>query len=270
MLASSFITKKIPGLALLVVFAVLMTIVINIIQITTLTGEVNDTVGLLNSILTDSAGSPFFLITTALLCAAPIFMKLPKQQILKLWLQFAILLVLSFVAKTGLKYLTEIPRPYTYQLQQLALVDSVEQFYQLDNGSKDHLVELAKENVSQWRTRHWQGETNYSMPSGHTIFAAICVVFWGGFFFVRKKILPVLMLITWAVAVGTSRLWIGMHWPADLLASIVCAGFLYCLVPEWNNTKFTRFIQNKVNKPIINRRESMDSSYNTLKNDQAK
>ncbi|PSU50312.1 phospholipid phosphatase [Photobacterium frigidiphilum] len=236
MLVSSFIAKKIPGLSALLVFAVLMTTVIVLFQHPALTGDVNDGIGLLNTVLTNSAGSPYFLVTTALLCALPILMKLPKKQMLQLWVQFGILLVLSFAAKTGLKHITEVPRPYTYELQQLGLVDSVEQFYQLDAARKDQVVELAKENVSDWRIRHWQGETNYSMPSGHTIFAAICVVFWGGFFFRRKQIIPALLITLWATGVGTSRLWIGMHWPLDLLTSIICAGLLYCLVPEWEST----------------------------------
>ncbi|GAL03518.1 phosphatidylglycerophosphatase B [Photobacterium aphoticum] len=89
------------------------------------------------------------------------------------------MLVLSFAAKSGLKHLTEVPRPYTYELEALGIVSSPEDFYQLDEKGKDHAVMEARQHVSEWRIQHWLGETNYSLPSGHTIFVAVCVVFWG-------------------------------------------------------------------------------------------
>ncbi|MGF1760465.1 phosphatase PAP2 family protein [Photobacterium sagamiensis] len=233
MLISSFISKKIPGVIALSLFAVLMAGVLVFFPQPAFTTEVNDLTGLLFTLLTDSAGNPYFLITTGLLCLIPLFLKYPKGKLIRLWIQFGILLALSFVAKTGLKHITEIPRPYSYELQSLGLVDSVQNFYQLDDTNKEAVVEQAADNVSHWRIRHWQGETNYSMPSGHTIFAAVCVVFWGGFFLRRKQLLPAFIIILWATGVGTSRIWLGMHWPSDLLVSITCAGILYCLIPEW-------------------------------------
>ena len=233
MLTSSFISKKIPGIIALSLFAVLMTGVLAFSSQPPLTTDVSDLTGLIFTLLTNSAGNPYFLITTGLLCLIPLCLKYPKRKLFRLWIQFGILLALSFVAKTGLKHITEIPRPYSYELQSLGLVDSVQSFYQLDDANQEAVVEQAADNVSHWRIRHWQGETNYSMPSGHTIFAAICVVFWGGFFLRRKQLLPAIIIMLWATGVGTSRIWLGMHWPSDLLVSIACAGILYCLIPEW-------------------------------------
>lgn len=202
-----------------------------------LVGVVSDAQGRFFSVLTESAGNPYFLITTSLLCLIPVLMKLPQKQLFKVWIQFGILLMLSFVAKTGLKEVTAVPRPYTHELQRLELVDRPEAFYELNQKDKDQVVKDAATTISPWRTQHWLGETNYSFPSGHMIFAAVCVLFWGGFFLRRRQYFPLVLLLFWGTGVGLSRIWLGMHWPSDLLMSIVAAGVLYLFVPEWQERK---------------------------------
>ncbi|MCD9498682.1 phosphatase PAP2 family protein [Photobacterium carnosum] len=237
----TFISKKLPNFIALGLFAILLFIAIHIFPVPVLTTPVSSAAGITFALLTDSAGSPFFLITSALLCLTPVFMRLPKKTITKVWIQFGILLVLSFVTKTVLKHETAIPRPYTYELQHLHLVDSPTTFYALDSAAKDNVVKEASAYVSPWRLRSWEGETNYSFPSGHTIFAAICVLFWGGFFIRQGKYLIAGGLIIWATGVGISRLWLGMHFPSDVMGSILSAAVLYFFVPEWNeNTKKNR------------------------------
>jgi len=235
MLTNSFLIKKVPGYIALLLFATVMSGVLMFFSTADLTDNVADITGLTFTLLTASAGSPGFLLTVCALSFAPLLLKLPKQTIVKLGIQFAILLVLSFVAKTALKHITEIPRPYTYQLQSLGIVHSASEFYQLSDDEKEKAIQLATANISDWRTSHWQGETNYSLPSGHTIFAAVCVVFWGGFFCRRRQLAAAGLLVLWATGVGISRIWLGMHWPTDILASIACAGLLYLFVPEWGN-----------------------------------
>ena len=230
----TFISKKLPNFFALGLFAILLFIAIHIVPVSALTTPVSDAAGISFALLTDSAGSPFFLITAALLCLTPVFMRLPKKTITKVWIQFGILLVLSFVTKTVLKHETAIPRPYTYELQRLHLVDSPAAFYALDSAAKDNVVKEAGVYVSPWRLRSWEGETNYSFPSGHTIFAAICVLFWGGFFIRRGKYLLAGGLIIWATGVGISRLWLGMHFPSDVMGSILSAAILYFFIPEWD------------------------------------
>ncbi|MEC6822811.1 phosphatase PAP2 family protein [Photobacterium piscicola] len=230
----TFISKKLPNFFALGLFAILLFIAIHIFPIPAFTTPVSNLAGISFALLTDSAGSPFFLITAALLCLSPVFMRLPKKTITKIWVQFGILLVLSFITKTVLKHETAIPRPYSYELQRLHLVESPEAFYALDTAAKDNVVKEASAYVSSWRLRSWEGETNYSFPSGHTIFAAICVLFWGGFFIRRGKYLLAGGLIVWATSVGISRLWLGMHFPSDVMGSILAAMVLYFFVPEWD------------------------------------
>ncbi|WP_318438225.1 phosphatase PAP2 family protein [Photobacterium leiognathi] len=229
----SFISQKLTNYLALALFALALFIAISIFPVPLLSDPISDAAGLSFTLLTDTAGKPFFLITTTLLCLLPVFFRLPKKQIIKLWIQFAILLVLSFGAKTFLKHETAIPRPYTYELQRLNLIPSPQDFYQLDKVEKDNVVKKASAYISTWRIRHWEGETNYSFPSGHTIFAAICILFWGGFLLHTRHYILAGGLIAWAVGVGISRLWLGMHFPTDVMGSILSAAVLYLFIPEW-------------------------------------
>lgn len=184
-----------------------------------------------------SAGEYLFILTLAILCSIPIIQRLSIKKILSLYMQFGILLVLSFMLKSGVKAITEIPRPYTQTLVQVDLVDSTEDFYSLDENSKQALISHVENKVSPARIEQWRASTNYSFPSGHTIFAAICVLFWGGFLLRNKHYILTAAVITWGVGVGFSRVWLGMHWPTDLMASIISASILILCVPTINLEK---------------------------------
>ncbi|AJR08760.1 phosphatidylglycerophosphatase B [Photobacterium gaetbulicola Gung47] len=228
-----FVERKIPGLIALLLMTTLLSAVLVFYSQANLDGPVSAVSGMFFSLLTHSAGNPGFLVSVAVFMLIPVVLKLPRKALFKLGVQFALLLALSFVAKTVMKHITEVPRPYTHQLQSMHIVDSPQAFYALSDTEKDSAVKQASKSVSQWRIAHWQGETNYSLPSGHTIFTAVCVAFWGGFFLRRRQIIPAGIIIIWAVGVGISRIWLGMHWPSDLLASIFGAACLYMCIPEW-------------------------------------
>lgn len=184
-----------------------------------------------------SAGEYMFIITLAILCSIPIFQRLPKKKTLSLYIQFGILLILSFMLKSGVKAITEIPRPYTQALVQVDIVDSTDRFYSLNEDNKQALITQVENRVSPARIEQWRASTNYSFPSGHTIFAAICVLFWGGFLLRQKHYALTAIVITWGVGVGFSRIWLGMHWPTDLMASIISASILILCVPTINLEK---------------------------------
>ncbi|PSU34749.1 phosphatase PAP2 family protein [Photobacterium lutimaris] len=236
-----FIQQKRPGLIALLLMSSLLSGVLFFYSQANLNGPVSDLSGMLFSLLTHSAGNPGFLVTVGLFMLIPIALKLPRKTLVMLGVQFALLLALSFVAKTVMKHITEVPRPYTYQLQALNIVESPQAFYALSDIEKDEVVKQASETISHWRIAHWQGETNYSLPSGHTIFTAVCVAFWGGFFLRRRQLIPAGIIIVWAVGVGISRIWLGMHWPTDLFASIFGAACLYLCIPEWEMSPVKKF-----------------------------
>lgn len=191
-------------------------------------------VGAVLTYLTYSAGSQGFLITLAFFVAITALGTTSKKQLLLLMIQLGVLLVLSFAAKTAMKEITQSPRPYTEALTQLHLVDSPSSFYALDFPSQNNIIDKAAKKVSHWRTIHWQGETDYSFPSGHTVFVALCVFFFGGVFVKRKQYLMLGIVLTWGLTVAFSRLWLGMHRPEDLIGSSVVVAIIAALIPAPN------------------------------------
>ena len=187
--------------------------------------------GAVMTFVTYSAGNQGFLITLAILSLLVLTLKFSKAKLVSLCLQLGVLLVLSFAAKTFLKSSTESPRPYTEYLVTQEVVDMPELFYELPLEEKNVAIESVEDKVSEWRTRHWLGETDYSFPSGHMIFVGVCLAFFGGLFLEAKRFYLVGCMLAWAGGVAYSRVWLGMHRPEDLAASIAFAGLIYLLVP---------------------------------------
>ncbi|WP_282437293.1 phosphatase PAP2 family protein [Vibrio amylolyticus] len=196
--------------------------------------EVGTAFGGFIALVTDSAGSRGFLITLAILCVVTLFLKLPRKTLFAHMIVLAVLLVVGFISKTSLKVVTESPRPYTELLAKDLLIPEPEHFYNLDTDQQAQIIDTISSEVSQWRTRHWQGEKDYSFPSGHTIFAAICVAFFGGLFWQNKRYSWAVAILGWAAIVMYSRLWIGMHRPIDLVGSTLFIAAIYGIMPSFH------------------------------------
>ena len=229
--------NRIYELITFIFFILSMLIVLLLVPTPNLFDLLSNTESLILTLLSRSAGSPMFLLTSIIFCCIPIIKRLPINKILSLYLQFAILLLLSLALKVGVKAITEIPRPFTQALVQADVVDSTESFYALSEENKAVLITHVDKVVSPARIAQWRDGTNYSFPSGHTIFAAICVLFWGGFLLRHKHYILTAAVITWGVSVGFSRIWLGMHWPTDLIASLISASILILCVPTINLEK---------------------------------
>ncbi|HHF3249291.1 TPA: phosphatase PAP2 family protein [Vibrio alginolyticus] len=207
-----------------------------------LTSHVSDGTGILFTLLTDSAGSKGFLITLTLLVLS-LYRYKPSQSD---WMQklsmLGLLLVIGFASKTGLKLMTESPRPYTELLAAEQLIEHPEAFYQLETAQQASVIGEISEKVSEWRTRHWQGEKDYSFPSGHTIFVSICLAFFGGLFLQNKCYFSALSLWMWGMSVAYSRLWLGMHRPEDLIGSVLFVAIVFTLLPTFQIKKQMPFV----------------------------
>ncbi|WP_211918957.1 phosphatase PAP2 family protein [Vibrio sp. B1REV9] len=207
-----------------------------------LTSHVSDGTGILITLLTDSAGSKGFLITLTLLILSLYRFKPTKAEWIQKLSMLGLLLVIGFVSKTGLKLMTESPRPYTELLAAEQLIEHPETFYQLETAEQANVIGQISEKVSEWRTRHWQGEKDYSFPSGHTIFVSICLAFFGGLFLQNKCYFSAATLWGWAIGVAYSRLWLGMHRIEDLIGSVVFVAVVFTLLPTFQITKRAPFV----------------------------
>ncbi|EHR6440097.1 phosphatase PAP2 family protein [Vibrio parahaemolyticus] len=207
-----------------------------------LTSQVPESLGITFTLLTDSAGSKGFLITLTLLLLSLFRFKPSRIEWMQKLSMLGLLLVIGFASKTGLKLMTESPRPYTELLAAEQLIETPETFYQLDTKQQANVINQISEQVSDWRTRHWQGEKDYSFPSGHTIFVSICLAFFGGLFLQNKCYISALSLWMWGMSVAYSRLWLGMHRPEDLIGSVLFVAIVFTFLPTFQIKKQMPFV----------------------------
>ncbi|MEK2120880.1 phosphatase PAP2 family protein [Vibrio parahaemolyticus] len=207
-----------------------------------LTSQVPESLGITFTLLTDSAGSKGFLITLTLLLLSLFRFKPSRIEWMQKLSMLGLLLVIGFASKTGLKLMTESPRPYTELLAAEQLIETPETFYQLDTKQQANVINQISEHVSDWRTRHWQGEKDYSFPSGHTIFVSICLAFFGGLFLQNKCYISAVSLWMWGMSVAYSRLWLGMHRPEDLIGSVLFVAIVFTLLPTFQIKKQMPFV----------------------------
>ncbi|MCS0307285.1 phosphatase PAP2 family protein [Vibrio diabolicus] len=207
-----------------------------------LTSQVPESLGITFTLLTDSAGSKGFLITLTLLLLSLFRFKPSRTEWMQKLSMLGLLLVIGFASKTGLKLMTESPRPYTELLAAEQLIETPETFYQLETKQQANVINQISEQVSDWRTRHWQGEKDYSFPSGHTIFVSICLAFFGGLFLQNKCYTSALSLWMWGMSVAYSRLWLGMHRPEDLIGSVLFVAIVFTLLPTFQIKKQMPFV----------------------------
>ncbi|WP_267343499.1 MULTISPECIES: phosphatase PAP2 family protein [unclassified Gilliamella] len=127
--------------------------------------------------------------------------------------------------KAVIKSQTAESRPYVLWMnKQYQLSD--DKFYSLAKSEKKQLIDQLLTNsnmIPTWLREHWQNETGYSFPSGHTLFAvtwAFLAVTLLGF---KRHYIVVYMLIIWALLIEISRLCLGMHSPVDLLCGVLVA-----------------------------------------------
>ncbi len=234
---------------LLIAFLFVIALMSMLVGYIDLLSEVSDITGRSFALLTESAGSKGFLITLSILVLAMWRVVGTNSHFVSKLAQLGIILVIGFAAKVGLKHMTESPRPYTELLAHQLLIPQPEHFYNLDATQKAEVIGEISQKVSPWRTKHWQGEKDYSFPSGHTIFASICLAFFGSLFWQTKHVGLIVVLGIWASGVAYSRLWLGMHRPEDLVGSILFVGLVYLLVP--NLDKWTDKLLSKLGVPML-------------------
>lgn len=231
MVLKEYIQGRQAGLLLLVVFCTLL-LPMTKFSVDLLTLDQEWLTQML-ALFTQTAGTEGFWLTLIALILWTVWCAPTKrQQWIDRGLQLVLLLAISLVAKVGIKQITHSPRPYTETMAQVLVLPSAEHFYRLDTYQQEVSMMQMEDKVSPYRLMIWQQERDYSFPSGHTVFATLCLVFFGGLFVEYQRWLSVMLLLGWSATIGFSRLWLGMHRIEDLWGAAVLVGIFYLLVPK--------------------------------------
>ena len=92
---------------------------------------------------------------------------------------------------------------------------------------KEQLTE--QQDIPKFLRKHWQKETGFAFPSGHTMFAASWALLAVGLLWPRRRTVTIGILLIWATGVMGSRLLLGMHWPRDLVVATLISWLLVTL-----------------------------------------
>lgn len=181
-------------------------------------------------LLTETGSVPYALITCVVF--ALIFRFLFKSR--KQWILGVAVMAFSVVAtqavKTGMKAVFKEPRPFSVYLAEQTN-STTESFYNNDRLQRAAIAKdfyATQSDTPAWLVKHYEDETGYSFPSGHTIFAATWLMLAVGFTQLvgnrswKAKLLVGAMAV-WSLLMLISRVRLGMHYPIDLLVATLGA-----------------------------------------------
>lgn len=179
--------------------------------------------------LTETASSPWGAITSIILTLWFIWrLSLPGRQAIALVALLAAAIVGGQVIKSAVKETVAEPRPYVLWMENEYHIDA-RAFYEQGRKARAKMIAQSLDQetrVPSWLSGHWQRETGYSFPSGHTLFTATWALLGMGLLLPRRRYFSAGVLMAWAVSVAGSRLLLGMHWPIDLIVSTLLSGLL--------------------------------------------
>lgn len=182
--------------------------------------------------ITETVTQPWGIITHVLLCAW--FLWCLRFRLRPALMLFAILggaILVGQGIKSWVKDHVQEPRPFVVWLEKTHHI-SVDEFYNLKRKDRGVLVkeQLAEQHdIPKFLRKHWQKETGFAFPSGHTMFAATWALLIAGLLWPRRRMVIVVVAMAWAISVMGSRLLLGMHWPLDLMVATVMSWLLATL-----------------------------------------
>lgn len=127
--------------------------------------------------LTETASSPWGAITSVILAIWFIGrLSLSWRRAIAMTALLAVTIVGGQAIKSAVKETVQEPRPYVLWMANQYPIDAREFYAQ----SRKDRVKVIKQHLSEepevprWLSKHWQRETGYAFPSGHTLFTATC------------------------------------------------------------------------------------------------
>ncbi|SUW63772.1 Phosphatidylglycerophosphatase B [Buttiauxella agrestis] len=182
--------------------------------------------------VTETVTQPWGIITHVCLCAW--FLWCLRFRLKAAVMLFAILgaaILVGQGVKSVIKDKVQEPRPFVVWLEKTQHIPT-DEFYNLKRKQRSELVKSQLESQSEvpgWLRKHWQKETGFAFPSGHTMFAASWALLGVGLLWPRRRTWTIALLLVWAVGVMGSRLVLGMHWPRDLVVATLISWILITL-----------------------------------------
>ena len=178
-------------------------------------------------IITQTGGVPVALFSTAALFAI-LYLAHRRGEGRALLLVVLISLGATQVGKSLLKPLIGEARPYVVVLTKDDPA-RIRDFYAVKRSIRADAVRAyyakSAAQTPPYLIAHRAKETGYSFPSGHSTFAASWALLFAGIigFANRRRSLITGAVITWAMLVMASRVWLGMHYPLDLAGGVLLA-----------------------------------------------
>lgn len=182
--------------------------------------------------VTETVTQPWGIITHVLLCGW--FLWCLRFRLKAAIMLFAILgaaILIGQGVKSVIKDKVQEPRPFVVWLEKTQNIPT-DEFYNLKRKQRSELVKSQLETqpeVPGWLRKHWQKETGFAFPSGHTMFAASWALLGVGLLWPRRRTWTIALLLVWATGVMGSRLLLGMHWPRDLVVATLISWILITL-----------------------------------------
>ncbi|MDY4313495.1 phosphatidylglycerophosphatase B [Pectobacterium actinidiae] len=185
--------------------------------------------------ITETVTSPWGILTSIVLGIWFLWcLRFRLKSALGLLVIMAITVLIGQGIKSGIKEWAKESRPYVVWLEKNHQVDD-SYFYSLPRKERSELVKTQLQDqtqIPQWLRSHWQFETGFAFPSGHTMFAATWALLGVGLLWARRHYKTVVILMLWASGVMGSRLVLGMHWPQDLVVATLIS-WLLVVVASW-------------------------------------
>lgn len=196
--------------------------------------------------LTDTAAYPLGIIVSLIFCILFVCLyRGSRKQALRAAAMILVVVAAGQGIKAAMKNTIKEPRPYVVWLAQQHIV-SEKAFYDLPRKARAQLLENTVKNhyqVPGWLLKHWKSETGYAFPSGHVLFASAWALILFVFFTAQGRRGLAGVILLWGILAEYSRLVLGMHWPSDIIMSVIINAILAGIFFIWLNRQKENGVQ---------------------------